>query len=270
MRCVTETPSLLFEAVIVPHRSLSRRGLRLLLAGIFGACTLNASLFVAIGAWPVGGFTGVELVLAALLLRLNVLSARASEMVLLTSDCLRIVRTDRNGARRESTLSPHWLRAELRERPGRVSGLVLVSRDREEEIAKSLGETEKRDLAASLATSLHALRHPVFDNPQLEPGALGRCPQLLGHHRLNQVEHPAAHDRVGDSVIGAHQLQRFAPVQRLVREPARIRLRDAARGHARGREIRGLAAALMARAFRQFLVEKPHLDAEDPRQVVEP
>jgi uncharacterized membrane protein len=176
---VTEAAPLLFEAVIVPHRSLSRRGLRLLLVAIFGACTINASIFVAIGAWPVGGFTGVELVLAALLLRLNMLGARASEMVLLTADALRIVRVDRKGGRTEQTLAPHWLRAELRERPGRVSGLVLVAREVEVEIARTLGETEKRDLAASLSASLHALRNPVFDNPQLGPQP-GRPPTPPG------------------------------------------------------------------------------------------
>ena len=166
---MADAEPLLFHAVIVPHRSLSRRGLTILLAAIFGACTLNAALFVAIGAWPVGGFTGIELLLAALLLRLNVLGARASEMLLLTQSTLRIVRTDRKGARSECALLPHWLRAELRERPGRVSRLVLVARDREEEVAKTLGEDEKRDLAASLGASLHRLRNPVFENPQLSP-----------------------------------------------------------------------------------------------------
>lgn len=162
-----DADTLLFQAVIVPHRSLSRRGLRVLLAAIFGACTLNASLFVAIGAWPVGGFTGVELLLAALLLRLNVLQARASEMVLLTDQTLRVVRTDRRGARSERVLAPHFLAADLRERPGRVPRLVLVGRGVEEEIGAALGEAEKRDLAASLGDSLYRLRHPVFDNAQL-------------------------------------------------------------------------------------------------------
>ncbi len=159
--------AVLFEAVIVPHRSLSTRGLRIVIGAIFAACTINAAIFVAIGAWPVGGFTGVELLLAAVLLRINVLGARASEMLLLTPDALHIRRTDRRGARTERTLTPHWLRAELRERRGRVSRLVLVARDTEEEIAASLGEAEKRDLADALTDGLRRLHNPVFDNPVL-------------------------------------------------------------------------------------------------------
>jgi len=157
----------IFEAVIVPHRSLSRRGLRILLGVIVLVCTLNAAAFVAIGAWPVGGFTGVELLLAALLLRLNALSARASEMVLLTGDALRIVRTDQKGRRVELAFSPAWLTVTLEERPGRVPGLWLIPRGRQVEIGRSLGEAEKRDLAKALDDALYRWRNPRFENPQL-------------------------------------------------------------------------------------------------------
>lgn len=156
-----------FEAVIVPHRSLSRRGLTLLLLAIAGICGLNAGIAIHIGAWPVGGFTGVELLLAAVLFRINAVSARASEMLLLTGDALRIVRTDPRGRREERTLAPGWLTVSLEERPGRVPGLWIVTRGVREEIGKSLGEADKRDLAQSLQDALYRLRNPRFDNPQL-------------------------------------------------------------------------------------------------------
>jgi uncharacterized membrane protein len=157
----------LFEAVIVPHRSLSRRGLTLLLGAIAVLCCVNAAVFISVGAWPVGGFTGVELLLAAVLFRLNATAARASEMLLLTPDALRIVRSDPKGHRREQVLSPAWLTVRLEERPGRVSGLWLGAGGVREEIGRSLGEEEKRDLAKALAEALHRWRNPRFDNAQL-------------------------------------------------------------------------------------------------------
>ena len=160
-------PDILFEAMIVPHRSLSRRGLRLLLAGIGAICVANLVVFSRLHAWPVCGFAGGELVLAAVLLRLNALGAKASELLLLTPDALRVVRTDPKGRREERVLSPAWLNVVVEERPGRVPALWVGSHGVREELGRVLGEAEKRDLARALAEALHRWRNPVFDNPQL-------------------------------------------------------------------------------------------------------
>eukprot|EP01037_Dinobryon_pediforme_P006704 gene6704-6775_t len=157
----------LFQAVIVPHRSLPERHMRRLFYFICAMCGISASAFVWLGAWPVGGFTGLELLLAAVLFRLNARAVRGSELVLLTGNGLRVLRTDPDGTRREIVLPPAWLNVVVEERPGRVPGVLLVARDRRVEIARSLGEEEKRDLAAALAEALMRLRSPVFDNPQL-------------------------------------------------------------------------------------------------------
>jgi uncharacterized membrane protein len=158
---------LLFQAVIVPHRSLSRRSLKRLLAVICALCGASAAVFVWLGAWPVGGFTGIELLLAAYLFRLNAHGIRETEFIVLTGAGLRITRTDRAGEKRERLLNPAWLTITLEERPGRVPGLLVTGRDVRIEIGRSLGEDEKRDLAQALGTALHDLRHPIFDNPQL-------------------------------------------------------------------------------------------------------
>jgi uncharacterized membrane protein len=163
----------LFEAVIIPHRSLSPRGLRILIAVI---CLLSGLLvlrFWFIGAWPVAGFSVVEIGIAIFLLRLNASRARASELVLLSEDTLRIVRTGRAGRREERVLPVGWLNVVLEEQPGRVPKLLLVARGLREEIAAALGEAEKRDLWSALREALHLARNPSFDNPQLrsEPGS---------------------------------------------------------------------------------------------------
>ncbi|OJY64383.1 MAG: hypothetical protein BGP12_15305 [Rhodospirillales bacterium 70-18] len=164
----------LFEALIVPHRSLSARALRLLLVAICGLSGGTGALFVWLGAWPVGGFTGVELLLAAWLFRLNARAARATELLLLSPTGLRVVRTAPDGRRHEVVLKPGWLNVALQERPGRVPALLLVSHGVREEVGATLGEAEKRDLAEALRQALDRWRNPVFDNPQLrEPQPSG-------------------------------------------------------------------------------------------------
>lgn len=165
----------LFEALIVPHRSLSRRGLRILMAAICLLSGLMVLRFWLIGAWPVIGFSVIEIGLALFLLRLNARRAGASELVLLFHDNLRIVRTNQRGQRQECSLPAGWLNAVMEEAPGQVPKLLLVAHGVREEIATSLGEREKRDLWSALANALHELRNPRFDNPQLriESGSSG-------------------------------------------------------------------------------------------------
>lgn len=159
--------AVLFEAVIVPHRSLSPWALRLLLGAIAAMCVGTALMFLRLRAWPVSGFFALELLVAAYLLRLNARGGRASELIMLSEDCLTVIRTDPKGVRRETSLPPAWLRVRLEDHPGRVPALLLVTREVREEVGRSLGETEKRELAQALQTALRNWQNPRFDNPQL-------------------------------------------------------------------------------------------------------
>jgi uncharacterized membrane protein len=158
----------IFQAVIIPQRSLSPRAARRVAIVVGAMCCLTAAAVAIAGAWPVVGFTGAELLLASLLLRLHLRGGNAREMLLLDDAGLSVVRTDASGRRREVALPGGWLSVRLQERPGRVPALKVVGRGVEEEVAASLGEAEKRDLAAALAAALEARRNPRFDNPQLK------------------------------------------------------------------------------------------------------
>ena len=120
-----------------------------------------------LGAWPVLPFGVLEVGLVVVMLRVNTRQARGSELILLNETELRIVRTDPSGQRRVKILPAGWLTVWLEERDGRVPRLMLSRYGISEEIARALGEAEKRDLAACLSRALHRARNPVFDNPQL-------------------------------------------------------------------------------------------------------
>lgn len=157
----------LFRATIVPHRSLTLVGLRILLGVVLVGCCISSLVFVLLGAWPVGLFAGGELLLAAILFRLHMRAARASELLLLTGDGLRIIHTSPTGKTSQRDLPADWMTVRLEERPGRVPALMLQAGGRRQEIARALGEDAKRSLAQALADALHRRRNPVFDNPQL-------------------------------------------------------------------------------------------------------
>ncbi len=156
-----------FEAVIVPHRSLSSRGLKILIGAICALSVCSTSVFWWLGAWPIAGFNGVEITAALLLLRYNARAVRANEVILLSGSSLKVIRTTQDGTRTEREVSPAWINVHLQDRPGRVPGLFLAAHGTRLEVGASLGEPEKLDLAAALKEALHRWRNPVFDNPQL-------------------------------------------------------------------------------------------------------
>ena len=157
----------LFEAMIVPHRSLGKRGLRWVAGSL---CVLSGGVSFGlwlVGARPVIGFCGLEIGLAIWLLNRNARFGGASEMLLLSASGLRIVRTDRAARRWERDLNGAWLRASLVERPGRTPALLVQERGICIEVGADLGEHEKRELAVALQAALDRRRHPTFDNAQL-------------------------------------------------------------------------------------------------------
>ncbi len=159
---------LLFEATVRPHRSLSRRGVLIVIGLMMMGSLVVTSLMVWLGAWPVIGFNGADIALAAFLLWLNMRAARAAETITLSDAALAVTRRDMAGRRVSFTLPVAWLNVALRENPGTVPKLLLTARGTAgAEIARQLGETEKRDLAAALARALYRLRNPSFDNSQL-------------------------------------------------------------------------------------------------------
>ncbi len=173
----------LFEAVVVPHRSLSRRGMLILVGAMCLLGLVVTVVFTLLGAWPVAGFDVIDVALAVLLLRINARARRSSETLTLTDRALHVVRRDHDGRETRRSLPQGWLNAVLEERPGRVPALWLMARGAREEVAAALGEAEKRDLAASLRAALHRSRNPVFDNVQLRddaPAEPDRAPDAPG------------------------------------------------------------------------------------------
>lgn len=158
----------LFEAVCTAHQSLDDKGMRAVAVFVVGASAAVAALFSVLGAWPVIGFTGLEVLLVlGLLSRHRRGARRAVEILALVGDRLVVRRTDARGRREEVTLDPYWARVSIEERHGTASRLVLTERRRGVEVGGLLGDAERRELAAMLADALRRYREPVFDNPQL-------------------------------------------------------------------------------------------------------
>jgi uncharacterized membrane protein len=155
-----------FEALIVPHRSLTRKGVAVVVAAMIVLNVVVALRFWLIGAWPVAAFSLVEVPLIVLLLAINLRGGRASELIMLNEQAITVIRTDPTGRRQQVSLPSAWLRIDLDSGRG-APRVILSSHGRGCEIGAFLHEPEKRSLFEALSDALHRVRNPRFDNPQL-------------------------------------------------------------------------------------------------------
>ncbi len=158
----------LFEAVTRPPAGLSARGLRWLCGIAAGVAAVPAIGFALLGAWPILGFMGVEVVVVlGLLLLHRRWNAGKLETVLLAGGRLLVTRQDGRGGEERAELEPYWARVSLEEPPDGAPRLVASARGRSVEIGRFLAPEEKRALAEALEDALRRYRAPRFDNPQL-------------------------------------------------------------------------------------------------------
>ncbi|HKM88562.1 MAG TPA: DUF2244 domain-containing protein [Xanthobacteraceae bacterium] len=153
----------IFSAVITPHRSLGRTGFLVLMLCIGVLSFVSGMLFLSIGAWPVFGFLGLDVLLIYWAFRANFRAARAYEVVTVTACELAVRKVSHRGGVREWTLNPLWVRLDriVHEEFG-IERLFLVSRGRRLPIAAFLGPDEKASFARALSTALgEAKRGPT-------------------------------------------------------------------------------------------------------------
>src|SRR6266566_5136067 len=139
-----------FERVLLPHRSLPPRGFHLLML-LLGVVSLAASIgFMAIGAWPICGFFGLDVAALYLAFRLSYRSARQREVLRLAGDDFTVERVSIYGERRMWRFQPFWLRVVLEERADESNRLFVASHGRRLVIGDFLSPPSRRELAGSL------------------------------------------------------------------------------------------------------------------------
>jgi len=147
-----------FDAILHPHRSLPASGFVILMVVLAGISFVAGLAFLSIGAWPVFGFFGLDVLLIYVAFRLNYRSGRAYQTVQLTDTELVVRDVDPRGRERSWRFEPTWLRVELEEPPGPRSPLALCSHGGTLVIGAFLTPEEKQDFARALRQALRDWR----------------------------------------------------------------------------------------------------------------
>jgi uncharacterized membrane protein len=156
----------LFSALLTPNRSLNQTGF-LVLMGFVSVISFVAGLvFLLMGAWPVFGLFGLDVLAIYWAFRVNFRRAAAYEEVLVTPLALHVRRVTHLGAVSEWTFNPHWVRLDIdRHEEFGIERLALVSRGCSLGIAGFLSPDEKQSFAKALTSALSAARRGVDHNP---------------------------------------------------------------------------------------------------------
>jgi uncharacterized membrane protein len=156
----------LFSALLTPHRSLNRTGFLVLMAFLsvvsFGAGTA----FWMMGAWPVFGFFGLDVLLVYWAFKVNFRRGKATEEISVTPSELRVRRVSHRGHVVEWVLNPLWVRLDQKTHAEfGIEKLYLVSRGRRVSVASFLGPDEKASFAKALLAALQAAKRGPTYNP---------------------------------------------------------------------------------------------------------
>jgi uncharacterized membrane protein len=152
-------PTHLFSALLTPHRSLNHTGFWLLM-GLLTAISFAVSLgFWLMGAWPVTGFFGLDLLAVYWAFKINFGGAKACEEILVTPSELRVRRVSPRGQVAEWVLNPLWVKLDQKhDAEFGVQKLYLVTGGSRLPIASFLAPNEKASFARALTQALQNAR----------------------------------------------------------------------------------------------------------------
>jgi uncharacterized membrane protein len=150
-----EPETSLLDVTLTAHRSLSPKALRRLLLA-FAALSLAVSLpFAALGAWPVVGFMGLDVLLVYVAFRANSRAAKSTERVFVSPLELRLAKISTTGSSKEWKFHPWWTRLEREtDEEFGLRKLAWVSHGTAVEIAACLGPAEKEEFARVLTRAM--------------------------------------------------------------------------------------------------------------------
>ena len=156
----------LFSALLTPHRSLNRTGFVIVMAFVTAVSFAAGLAFLLMGAWPVFGIFGLDVLAIYWAFRVNFRRARASEEILVTPSELRVRRTSHRGDVVDFVLNPLLVRLDqVSHAEYGIEKLYLVSKGRHVSIASFLGPDEKASFAKALTVALQAARRGPSYNP---------------------------------------------------------------------------------------------------------
>ncbi len=155
MTKTNEIEAPLFHAKLTPHRSLGRQGLKTLMYILLGCWFVVGVVFLSMGAWPIFGFFGLDVLGIWLAFRINYRSARQYEEVKLTRSELVIEKVSSSGKAIQLKFNPFWTKFAIKRHPyAGVTALKLMSGGMTHSIGEFLNPDDRESFGKAFQFAL--------------------------------------------------------------------------------------------------------------------
>jgi len=145
----------IFRALLVPHRSLGRTGF-LILMGTLGISSFLAGLFfLSIGAWPVFGFFGLDVLIVYIAFRMNYASGKIHEEVSISRIALQIRQVGASGRIKLHEFNPFWTRFSVaRHAEIGITSMLVEGQGKAVAIGSFLNPDDRESFASAFQVAL--------------------------------------------------------------------------------------------------------------------
>ena len=160
-----QKPKFIQVLTIWPHRSLSNRGFTIVMSVLASLAICIGVGFFMLGAWPVIGFLGLEVLIVWGAFKLNYRAAKQHQKLTATEHELIVENVAPTGKTDIVCMSTDWLRVEVTPKaPPEMSAryrqrIFVTSHGRRAEIGSFLHPVETPGLATELSTMLENARN---------------------------------------------------------------------------------------------------------------
>lgn len=146
----------LFAALLTPHRAMDQKGIKRVIAFTAVMASIPGITFFAMGAWPVVGLLGLDVLLLWWAMSASLKSGEDYEEITLWPDALDIRRITARGQETAISFNPFYVRLSItRDDQNNVTAIRLSSCGQTTEIGRFLTPYDKGQFAVAFADALY-------------------------------------------------------------------------------------------------------------------
>ena len=146
------------DAVLEPPRSLSPRGFNRVMWLFVALSLVPGIVFYAMGAWPIAGFLGLDVLAVWAVFKLSFRAQTARTYVRVTADAVDVRKVDGWGRERRASLSSYFARVEFDRAAQGPTALRVAASARSYPLGEHLTPRERESFARRLSQAISDAR----------------------------------------------------------------------------------------------------------------